>query len=209
MRTASVSADGARHVSKAKDMKDYLFWRDKSIKKLVEYLDPGPEKLSYEEIGKCCANRKLDIEVDSALRMVIGASLEGESRMLADTAEVNNPQNLEMHKSGLELWRLLKYNLDRASAFNVVSILESILNMQAAENIQDVMSKVNALERRHQEYYRQAVGSKDPEFVKLKTHGISVVFKKSDLVTVLHARSWRRARTPTSRRIHTSRFETW
>ena len=70
--------------------------------------------------------------------------------MLADTAEDNNPQTLETHKSGLELWRLLKYNFDRASAFNVKSILESIRNMQAAKNIQDVVLNVNALERRHQ-----------------------------------------------------------
>ena len=56
--------------------------------------------------------------------------------MLADTAEVNNPQSMEMHKSGLELWRLLKYNFDSASVFNVVSILESIRNMQAAKNMQ-------------------------------------------------------------------------
>ena len=78
----------------------------------------------------------LDIDVGSALHMVIGAFLEGESKMLADTAEVNNPQNLDMHKSGRELWRLLKYNFDRASAFNVISIVESIRNMQAAKNIQ-------------------------------------------------------------------------
>ena len=63
--------------------------------------------------------------------MVVGAFLEGESEELADTAEVNHPQNLEMHKSGLELWRRSKYNFDRASAFNAISILESIRNMQA------------------------------------------------------------------------------
>ena len=40
----------------------------------------------------------------------IGAFLEAESKMLAATAEVNNPQSLKVHKSGLELWRLLKYN---------------------------------------------------------------------------------------------------
>ena len=38
--------------------------------------------------------------------------------MLDDTDEVNDPQVLEMHSSGLELWRLLKYNFDSASAFN-------------------------------------------------------------------------------------------
>ena len=52
--------------------------------------------------------------------------------MLADTAEVNNLESLEMHKSAFERRRHLKYNFDLASAFNVRSILESIRNMQAA-----------------------------------------------------------------------------
>ena len=37
--------------------------------------------------------------------------------MLVDTAEVNNPKNQEMHKSDMELWRLLMYNFDLASTF--------------------------------------------------------------------------------------------
>ena len=111
--------------------------------------------------------------------------------MLVDTAEVNNPQNLEVHKSGLELWRLLKYNLDSASALNVISICESIRNMQATTNFQEVTLKVNALESRHQDCDRQTVGSKEPEFVKMKTHrisGLPEVFKNAHLVKVF---SWR------------------
>ena len=147
----------------AKDMKDYLALHDESIKELIEYFDSNwtmGQKLSYEEIDKCCANREVDVDVDSALHMVIGAFLEGESKMLTDTAEVNNPENLEMHKCGLELW----------GAFNVMSIFGSIHDFQAAKKIQNVMSKPNALERRHQKCYRQAVASKEPEFVKMKTH---------------------------------------
>ena len=68
--------------------------------------------------------------------------------MLADKVAVNNRQTLEMHKSGLELRRRLKYHVDRASAFNVISILKRIRNMLAAKNRQDVMSKVNLLEKR-------------------------------------------------------------
>ena len=67
--------------------------------------------------------------------------------MLADKTEVNNPKNLQMHKSRLELCGLLKNNFDRASALNVISISESNRNMQAAKTVQDVMSKLNALER--------------------------------------------------------------
>ena len=80
--------------------------------------------------------------------------------MLAVKVAVNNRQTLEMHKSGLELRRRLKYHVDRASAFNVISILKRIRHMQEAKNRQDVMSKVNSLEKRHQEYHRQVVGSK-------------------------------------------------
>ena len=115
----------------------------------------------------------------------IGAFLEAESKMLTATAEVNNPQSLKMHKSGLQLWRLPKYNFGRASAFNVMGILESIRNMQTAKNMQDVTSKTQHLERRRQEDYRQAVGSKEPEFVIMQTQGLSVypeVFKNADSV---------------------------
>ena len=135
----------------------------------------GPwTKSCRTKIEKSCATKKLDVDVDSTLLMVMGAFLEGESKMLADTAEVNKPKNLEMHKSGLQLWRLSKYNFDRASAFSVTSNLESILNMQEANSGQDVMSTLNLFERRHQVYDRQTVTSNESEFVKMETLNISV-----------------------------------
>ena len=73
------------------------------------------------------------IDVGSWLCVVIGKFLEGEPKMLADTAEVRNPQSLGMHRSGLELWRLQKYNFDRASAFNATSILESFRYIQTTK----------------------------------------------------------------------------
>ena len=80
--------------SRAKNAKDHLFRRNKPIKEFMEYCD------SKE---KCCARRKLDVNVDSAQRTMIGALLEGELKMFADTAEVRNFKNLEMRKSGFEL----------------------------------------------------------------------------------------------------------
>ena len=56
----------------------------------------------------------------------------------------------------------MKYNFDRASAFNV-SILERIRSIQAAKNMPDLMSEINAFERRHQE-----------DFAEMRTHGIAV-----------------------------------
>ena len=62
-----------------KGMKDYLFWHDRSVKELIEYFDSTwtmDQKLSYEEIEKCCADRKPDVDVDSALLMVMRAFLK-------------------------------------------------------------------------------------------------------------------------------------
>jgi hypothetical protein len=175
----------------AKEMKDYIFWHDKTTKDLIEHFENNwkpDDKLTYQDVKTLCSDEGLEIEVDKALHMILGAFLEGESKMLVETAELSNPDDLEMHKSGLELWRLLKYNFDRSSAFNVITILEGIRNMQPARNIQDVIPKIAALERSHQEYYRQAIASKDPEFVKLRSSGASVypeVFKKADLLKIL------------------------
>ena len=59
--------------------------------------------------------------------------------------------SLEVHTSGLELWRLLRYNFDRASDWNVITILENIRNMQAEKNVQDWLPKIIASEERHHE----------------------------------------------------------
>ncbi len=83
----------------------------------------------------------MNVDVDEASHMVMGAFLEGESKMLAETTELSNPDDLEMHKSGLDFWRLWKYNFDRASAFNVISIVEVICKMQPAKNIQEVLPR--------------------------------------------------------------------
>ena len=110
------------------------------------------ERLTYADVKRCCADNSVEIEVDKALHMILGAFLQEESKILPETAELNNPDNLDMHKSGFELWRLLRYNFDMSSAFNVISILEGIRNMQPAKSIQEVLLKITALERSHQEY---------------------------------------------------------
>ena len=56
----------------AEDMNDYLFCHDRSITEFSEYFDSSwimGQTSSYEEIWKCCANKKLDIDVDSALHI--------------------------------------------------------------------------------------------------------------------------------------------
>ena len=98
----------------------------------------------------------MSTEIDGALHMVIGAFLEGESKVLAETCELTDTDGMETHKSGLELWRLLNYNFDRASSFNIVGLVEFIRNMGAAKNMQDVLPKMAALDRIHQEDYKIA-----------------------------------------------------
>ena len=91
------------------------------------------QKLTYEEIEKCSSNRKLDDFVDSALFLV--RSVPGRRDQDAcGNGQGQQPKNLDMHLSGLELWILVKYNFDRASAFHVICILESIRNMQAVQD---------------------------------------------------------------------------
>ena len=127
------------------------------------------QKLSYEEIGKCCVNRFVRHRRRSPrCTWCSGHSWKASPRCLLTQPKLTTLRVLEMHTSGLELWRLLKYNVDRASAFNVISILESIRKMQAAKNTQDVMSKVIAFQRRHQECCRQAVWAKEFEVVNMR-----------------------------------------
>ncbi len=65
-------------------------------------------RLTHADIKRCCDDTGVDVQVDQAFHMVIGAFLEGGPKMLAETAEFSNPDELEMHKAGLEFWRLLK-----------------------------------------------------------------------------------------------------
>ena len=172
------------------------------------------QKLNYLAVKQCCIDNGVEIETDAALHMVIGAFLEGVSKMIAETAEFTNPENMEVHKSGLELWRLLNNNLDRASSFNVIDLLEHIRNMQPAKNIQDVLPKMTALERVHQEYYKTAMASKDPVFATMKKHGLSVypeVFKKADMLKLLPdaiVKELKRAQTSISRKTSIQKFRT-
>ena len=136
----------------AKMMKDFIFWHDKESQQLLEFFEENwrmDERLSYTDVARLCGDRELDAQNDSALHMVIGAFLEGEARVLADTSELTDLQSMQTHKSGLELWRQLKYNFDRASAFNVITILENIRSMTQVKNVQDVQPKIAILEKRN------------------------------------------------------------
>ena len=82
----------------------------------------------------------------------------------------------------------MKYNFDRTSAFNIITLVEFIRNMPPAKNMTDVLPKLTSLDRAHQEYYRIAGASNDKDFIKMKANGISIypeVFKKTDMIKIL------------------------
>ena len=137
----------------SKTMKDFIFWHDKDSQQLLEYFEENwllDERISYKDVQKICDDREMGVQEDATLHMVIGAFLEGESKVLADTSELTDMDAMQTHKSGLDLWRQLKYNFDRSSAFNVITILENIRSMSQVKNVQDVLPKIAILEKAQQ-----------------------------------------------------------
>lgn len=102
-------------------------------------------RMSRAAVAEFCVGRSLDVETDAALHMVISASLEGEARVIAETAELLDADGTGSTKSGFELWRLLKYNFDRSFAFNIISVLEMIRSIPPAKT-NDVLPKLATLE---------------------------------------------------------------
>ena len=150
----SVQSSGS-FKSWARDMKDFIFWHDAKSRGAMEYFESiwnMSNKMRYEDVCQVFINKGIENgpEIDAALHMVIGAFLEGEAKMFAETAEFTDPESLDTHKSGLELWRLLNNNFDRASSFNVIGLVEHIRSMAPARNMQDVIPKMMSLERVHQ-----------------------------------------------------------
>ena len=60
--------------------------------------------------------------------------------MVAETAEVNNPKNLQMLKSGFELVEILEIQIRSCFTVQLIRILDGVRNMQAAKNVQAVVS---------------------------------------------------------------------
>ena len=90
----------------AKEVKDYVYWHDKNTREVLDYFEEKwniDDQLKYADAKQCMLDKGMDVEVDSALHMIISAFIEGEARILAENAELTNPDSLTMHKSGLEL----------------------------------------------------------------------------------------------------------
>ena len=105
------------------------------------------QKLPHEEIGMCCPTGS----GTSTLTPAHGGRStprRRSPRCLLTTAEVNNAQILEMHRSGVERERLLKYKFDRFSVQRDKLPREYPQHACSQKYIRDVTSKVNALDRR-------------------------------------------------------------
>jgi hypothetical protein len=108
-------------------MQEFWLFHDKECKYIIEHIENMwsiDQKATYDDLNKLCGDKDIDTEVDSVLHMVISAFLEGEAKVLAETTEVEEPDEMDMHKSGLEVWCRLRYNFDRTSAFNVITVFE-------------------------------------------------------------------------------------
>lgn len=70
--------------------------------------------------------------------MVISAFLEGDARVLAETAELMDADGTRSNEFGLELWRPLKYNLGGSFAITLISVLEMIRDVALAKAMHDV-----------------------------------------------------------------------
>ena len=178
----------------AKEIKDYVYWHDAQCKALIDHFEEDgkrDEKLEENDVIKYCTKKGMDVAagvaMDTALHMVIGAFLEGEAKILSESGEVMDVDG-SSRKSGLELWRLLNYNYDRSSPFNIIGLVEFIRSIAPAKTTSEISAKLAALDHAHQEYCKLARASKDEEFQKMITHGIKVyseVFKKTDLLKIL------------------------
>lgn len=66
-----------------------------------------------------CMRRGLDAETGTAVHMVLLAFLEREKRAPSETAEPMDCDDTGSSKSGLEPWKLFKYNFDVSPEINI------------------------------------------------------------------------------------------
>ena len=110
--------------------------------------------------------------------------------MLALNAEIGDFD--KEHKSGSELWRLLVFNYERKSAYNIVNVMGMIRNVEKAKSMADVQPKIATLQRLYIEFAKGFQESQDKDIKERKgalkdmpTMGYFEVFEKADLFKIL------------------------
>ena len=124
-----------------------------------------------KQISETWRKEKIDLELieesqhelDQDLHYFICKFLDGEAKMLALNAEIGDFD--KEHKSGSELWRLLVFNYERKSAYNIVNVMGMIRNVEKAKSMADVQPKIATLQRLYIEFAR---GFQESEYKDIK-----------------------------------------
>ena len=114
--------------------------------------------LELFKIGELTEN-KVDLQtdipqqlekLDQDLHYFISRFLDGEAKLLSINADIGT--FAKEHKSGAELWRLLVFNYEKKSACTVVSVVETIKNVEKAKSMMDIQPKIATLGRLYIEF---------------------------------------------------------
>ena len=119
----SCIASSGTFKSWAREVKYFARMADPAATELFRLGETIEEKI---DIDTDLPNELLDMDQD--LHYVIARFLDGEAKLLSLNAEIGEIG--KEHKSGAELWRLLVFNYEKKSAYNVVSVVEMIRNVE-------------------------------------------------------------------------------
>jgi hypothetical protein len=169
----------------AREVKDFARMADPAVVELMRHAEIAEGPIKAQDIIMEY------VEMDKDLHYFITRFLDGEAKLLALNAEIG--QNGVEHKSGSELWRLLTFNYEKRSAYNIVHVVEMIKNVEKAKTMADVQAKISTLQRLYIEFAKGFMESDDGDIGRVKknlesnmvTIGYFDVFKKSDLFRIL------------------------
>lgn len=152
----------------ARDIKEFVYWHDTMIKSMTE--DYGntwivDTRLANRDMAEICNRNGADVESDQALRMVIGALLEGEAKVLSETATVMNDHGSGTVKSGIINcnWPCINIQHHPCPRSDEPSPCKG--DARCAP-------RAASLDRAHQEYQQQALALKDRESPTMRQHEI-------------------------------------
>ena len=111
------TAVSGSHEAWSREFKDYALMVDPALEELF-MIGESPDK----KINGMFVDHKSSIDLDKSFHYFITSRLEGEAKMLALNAIVGRAG--KEHKSGAELWRLLMYNFDKKTVYNIVNVVE-------------------------------------------------------------------------------------
>ena len=118
----------------------YKAWR-REFKDYALMVDPALEELfmigesTDKKIDGMYVDHKSSIDLDKSFHYFITSRLEGEAMMLVLHAIVSRAG--KEHNSDAEMWRLLMYNFEKKTVYNIVNVVEMIKNVEKVKTIGD------------------------------------------------------------------------